>query len=105
MSSKHTAILSVSSNNINSCKEIAKLMAENNIMCSSSANYSSICKNDKCWIEKGCNITFSNIDLTKIKPTWNILKEKYDLTCAHLNIPGVGRSCIYDFIRESDCPG
>jgi hypothetical protein len=105
MDSKHTTVLSVSSNNIKNCKEIAQLMAENNIICSASPNYSSVCKSDKYLIENGCNITFSNMELTKIKPTWNILKEKYNLTCAHLHIPGLSRSCIYDFIRESDCPG
>ena len=56
-------------------------------------------------IEKGCRISLNShkpklIDLK----FWNSLKDEFGLTCAHLNVEGKFKGCIYDYLRDSACP-
>ena len=36
---------------------------------------------------------------------WVELKNKFGLNCAHIEVEGKFKGCIYDYFRKSDCPG
>jgi len=93
-------VLSISSQKIESCNEVAKYLNLIGIECFTVYNTTS--HNNK--IENGCNITFPGMDKKGLKETWPMLKKRYDLNCAHVNASPVFSGCIYDYIRESDCP-
>lgn len=59
---------------------------------------------ERMWIENGCKI-----DIHGLKPDlyeqrlWRPLKHRYKLTCAYLDIPGLYRGCVMNFVRPSSC--
>jgi len=107
-----TAILSISSKNINSCREIAELMKKNGIPCSITENYSVVYGSQKnklnntLSLENGCQLLFGNLNTGKIQnDIWYPLKNKYQLGCAHLHVVGKFKGCVYDFFDKTKCPG
>ena len=105
LANKNTSILSISSKKITSCDIVADFLQKNKIMCSVSENTSVVPYNGVYKIEKGCQISLNSHkpDLIDLK-FWNALKEEFGLTCAHLNVKGKFKGCIYDYLRESNCP-
>ena len=106
MNSKYidTAILSISSNNINKCKDITEMFVKTGILCSVSSNDSVINNNGKYIIEKGCNITFTDIDLDDTEDKiWLPLKTKYNLGCAHFHVIGKFRGLCLTINFMSKC--
>ena len=102
-----TAILSISSNNIKSCDDIAKYFLKSGILCSVVSNTSVIRDGNQLYLEKGCNITLPSLDtdVENIENNiWNPLKMKYDLSCAHFNVIGKYKGCIYNYINRNPCP-
>ena len=93
-------VLSISSQKIESCTEVAKYLNAIGIECSTVYNTTSHMNN----IETGCNITFPRISKKQIKETWPLLKQRYKLGCAHISTPPYFSGCIYDYIRDSCCP-
>ena len=57
------------------------------------------------YIENGCRILMGSTNIDDIKKVWVPLKNEFNLNCAHLSIKGKYRGCIYDFFRNSNCPG
>tara|TARA_Y100001958_G_scaffold118574_1_gene85628 strand:+ start:1554 stop:1877 length:324 start_codon:yes stop_codon:yes gene_type:complete len=107
METKHPSIeLSISQKTL-SCEEVAENLLKTKIMASITPNKSIVC-NDKnnCQLEKGCRILFAKASTkTEIKNTWQNLKQKHTLGCAHLKIPGTFSGCIYDYLPDTKCPG
>lgn len=93
-------VLSISSSKIESCNEVAKYLNALGIECFTVYNTTS--NNNK--IENGCNITFPNMEKEKLGITWPLLKQRYDLGCSHVSVSYNFSGCVYDYIRESECP-
>jgi len=94
---KFTSTISVSKKNLD-CNEISKLVSKYGILTSITSNIST-----RPYIENGCNLTQSISNKDEVINIWNILKDKYNFTCAHLKINDKYDGCILDFIRESEC--
>ena len=92
-----TSTISVSKKNLD-CSQIANILSKHGILSSITSNITTIPH-----IENGCNITQSISNKTEIINIWNILKDKYNLTCAHLKINDKYDGCILDFIKKSEC--
>ena len=97
MSFYNTLELNISSQKINNCNEIVEFLH---------TNKSIIKKNNKYIIENGCKITLSTNEPTELeKKLWIPLKNNFDLNCAFLKIQGEYNGCVYDFYRNTNCPG
>ena len=94
-------ILSISSPKIESCTEVAKYLHALDINCHVVYN-NTVIDGD---IETGCNIVIPGVEKKEVKKLWPCLKKRYDLRCAHVSNPPVFSGCVYDYIRETDCPG
>ena len=94
-----THTLSISNSNL-SCASVAQFLRSMNIPCAISDNITVQCNNKTCYIENGCRITTTE----NIEPIWDALKTQFNLKCAHLSTNFEYHGCIYDFIRNSECP-
>lgn len=101
-----TSVISISSTNINDCKDVANTLAKCGIMCSVTSNYT-VRRDAKSFsLENGCNIILTGLKSDKIEEfVWKPLQKEYDLGCAYMNIHGMYKGCILNFIRPSSCPG
>lgn len=100
----HSVTLSVSSPKLN-CSDIAIFLKKSKIMGNVTSNKSIICKDETCTMEHGCSILLNYINKNSLEnDVWKPIKKENNLTCAHLNIPGLYSGCIYDFIRDTNCP-
>ena len=104
---KNTAVLAISSsawNNTNACNDVLHMMLKLGVMTSVTENQSVICNKEKCWVEKGCLLTFGCITKKELgTKVWPELQQKYGISCAHLHVPGVYRGCILNYLPESKC--
>lgn len=56
-------------------------------------------------IESGCQIKFGSHHPYQINLLfWLKLKEAFQLECAHLEVEGKYKGCIYDYFDSSKCP-
>lgn len=94
------SVLSISSDNIESCNEVAKYLNAVGIECFTV--YNTTAHMGKT--ENGCNITLPRVTKNQVKETWPLLKQRYKLGCAHIHVPPYFSGCIYDYIRDSSCP-
>ena len=101
-----TSQISVSRKNLK-CSDIVKFFYNMKIPISLTENKTIICNEDKCWSENGCRIILTGQSLKKrdIKNVWNKLNDKFNLRCAHIDVEGGYKGCIYDYISDSKCPG
>lgn len=92
---------------ITSCKEIAETLQSCKIPCKVIETHSIIpSRSGSHRYEKGCDILLTNYHHDKIVSTvWKPLQTKYEFDCAYIEIPGGFSGCIYDFMRQSNCPG
>ena len=95
------ATLSISSYKVESCNEVAKYLCALDINCNVVYNTTVINGN----IEPGCNIILVDNNKKQIEKLWPCLKQRYNLTCAHLSNPPLFSGCIYDYIKKTECPG
>ena len=99
------SILSISKNSL-SCQEVAEYLAksgiEANIISNISIEYKTNTK--KYTTTQGCAINLCGLNIEKYPQLWDSLKNKFDLTCAHLKIDGIYSGCIYNYLKESSCP-
>ena len=103
---KNNSTLSISSNQINDCKDVAIYMKYLGISCFVNSNYTIIMENGKYKLENGCQIKFGSHAPDMIDTNfWIKLKNKFGLNCAHLHVEGKFKGCIYDYLRNSNCPG
>lgn len=108
MNLSHTIQLSISSPNLDSkCLEVIALLKKQKIANVSVEPNSSIqCRNGKCRVENGCRITLGTKDINCFQEkVWRPLQNTFSLGCAHLKVEGYYSGCVYDFWRESNCPG
>ena len=102
-----TSVLSISSKKINNCQEVVDLLFKLKVACKVSSNNTVLRnpQNNQYSLEKGCTITFAGLkpELIKTK-VWNPLQQQFDLQCAHLDILGKYKGCIYNYINKSSCP-
>jgi hypothetical protein len=103
---KNNSTLSISSHSIKDCNDVVKYMRELKIPCLVSSNKSIIRSNGKHIIENGCQIKMVSHDSEVIDTNfWIKTKNKFGLSCAHLEVEGKFKGCIYDYLRSSNCPG
>ena len=101
-----TTTLSISSSRLSGCTEVVKTMLKLGIMTSVTENKSVLCDHNSCWVEPGCRLVVGGISRRDLdSQVWTPLRDKFGLTCAHLNIQGVYSGCILDYLRETKCPG
>ena len=104
--SKNSSELSISSQSIKNCLDVAKFFQKQGIMCSVTENHSIVFEKDKYILEKGCRIKMGNHKPETINnELWNKVKNEYNLTCAHLHVEGKYKGCILNYLRKSKCPG
>ena len=100
---KITTTLNISQPKL-SCKDVVHILKNNGIVCNVSNNTTVQCNSKKCWLENGCNITIGGLDIKHLnKDVWTPLKQHFNLTCAHLDIHGIYKGCILNFLRKSEC--
>ena len=105
MSYLDNPVLSISSKNIKNCENVANLMHDLGIISKVSKNYSIVKSNGTIVKENGCDIKFTSFnDKNQIIQSWNTLKQKYNLSCAYLEIPYKYSGCIYNYINKPKCP-
>ena len=98
--------LSISSPEIIDCVDVANMFAKMGIMCSVTENISVTPKKGKMIIEKGCRIKMGSHKPEVINNDfWDIIKKKFNLNCAHLHVEGKFKGCIYNYLRDTACPG
>ena len=100
--------LSISSNNIQKCSDVADQLLTVGIQCKVIENTSIVLnhKTNQYVKERGCDILITDPVVTqkKIKAIWMPIRERYNLECAYLNILGNYQGCIWDYMRDSNCP-
>ena len=96
---KFSSTLSVSSKKKLQCENIADFLGKAGIMVDVTSNITMLPNK-----EYGCRFVQSIQNKDEIKHTWEILKNKYNFTCAHLNIQGKYNGCVLDFIQPTLCP-
>ena len=96
-------ILSISGEKLsNNCSEILQLMKELNI--NGHVTYNKTILDG--FVENGCQIHIVSQPVKeKSKMLWQICKNKYDLTCAHIDITHSENGCVLDVFRKSNCIG
>jgi hypothetical protein len=104
----YMSALSISSNNIKKCSDVAEHLRTVGVMCkvvdNTSIIYNKVTK--KYEKEQGCDILLTEPVITqdKIAKVWLPLKDKYELECGYLSILGNYQGCIWDYLRKSHCP-
>ena len=100
--------LSISSPHIKDCSEVADYFKQCKISCHVSPNWSVVCndvKQDQYDVETGCQIKFGNHSPYLINTLFfNKLKHRFGLTCAHLEVEGKFKGCIYNYFQPTRCP-
>ena len=101
-----TPVLTISSNKIDDkCSNILDFLKLNNIEAQITPSKSTIVNNNKTCIENSCVLVLTKMKVEELKEGtfWNKLKNKFDLNCAHLEIPNVFTGCIMNFLSPSSC--
>ena len=101
-----TSVLSISSPNIENCNKVADLLYKCKVASKINSNYTILRKNDGTFVrENGCTITIAGLKPKYIEnDVWKPLQKEFDLKCAHLDILGIYKGCIYNFIHKQQCP-
>jgi len=94
-----TTTLSVSSKKPMDCVKMAKFLGAQGFYTSVAVNTSA-----EPDIEYGCRLTQSMTEKKEMESLWTILKDEYDLECAHVRIGDQFDGCILDFLRPTLCP-
>jgi len=103
---KNNSTLSISSHGIKDCNDVADYMMKCGIPCFVSSNTTVINKNGMFIKENGCQIKMGSHDPSLIDTNfWLKIKNTFSLSCAHLEVEGKFKGCIYDYLRGSNCPG
>jgi len=93
-----TAKISISKKNL-SCEDVIANLLKANINCSITKNITLI--DGK--IESGCKITTTISSENDVRKVWDISKNQFDLTCAHLETSNY-EGCILGFLHKRSCP-
>lgn len=116
---RDNSTLSISSPHINHCQDVAEYMRKCKIPCHVVSNYTVVApstqpkqpkqpkqpEQKEYIIEKGCQIKFGAHHPYLINPLfWSKLKNTFQLQCAHLEVEGKFKGCIYDYFSVSKCP-
>jgi hypothetical protein len=103
---KNSSDLSISSKHIKDCNDVANFFLDMGIMCSVTENISVVPYKNKYITEKGCRIKMGSHKPELIdKNFWFKIKDKFRLDCAHLHVEGKFTGCIWNYIKDTDCPG
>jgi hypothetical protein len=109
MSSNCSAVLSVTlsiSGHRLDCNEVAEHLRKAGIMSSVMSNTSVVYQNAQYQLEPGCRILVNECDKKTLNHSiWQPIKTMGNLSCAHVHVPGQFSGCIYDYLRDSACPG
>lgn len=109
---RDNSTLSISSPHINNCQEVAEYMRKCQLPCHVIPNYTVVpgkataqSAHPEYTIETGCQIKFGSHHPLLINPLfWSKLKSTFQLQCAHLEVEGKFKGCIYDYFTVSKCP-
>ena len=100
--------LSISSKKIKDCSTVINILKKQGIISQVNHNVSIIDEtnnNKNIIIENGCNIKFITFPKNQsLQSIWEVLRKKYNLTCAHLEVPGKYTGCIYNYLNPPKCP-
>lgn len=96
--------LSISSSTLTSCEKVVTLLQELGLRATVVETTSVIENHRRYDVEKGCLIKFNRFDKEALPGVWSTIKSEFDLTCAHVDVPGVYRGCIYSYLRPPACP-
>jgi len=108
MNKIHPSVELSVSNKTLKCDDIAQYLVRAGVVASITQNQSILCDNkkpDACHIEYGCRILFGQASKETVSMVWKDIKKNNELTCAHIKVPNTFSGCIYDFLRETKCPG
>tara|TARA_B110001450_G_scaffold241009_1_gene250164 strand:- start:1766 stop:2122 length:357 start_codon:yes stop_codon:yes gene_type:complete len=94
----HTSILSISHKNKLDCENVAEFLGKIGFLVDVTSNISM--QPNK---EYGCRILYNANSKKDISYTWNLLKNKYNLECAHLKVENKFSGCVLDFLKPSIC--
>jgi len=99
-------LLAISSKKIKNCDKVAEFLMKSGILCNVTSTTSIVKdKNNNIVKEKGCDIKFTQFaEGTTFKNIWTDIKNEYDLTCAHFEIPNKFSGCVNNYFRKSACP-
>ena len=103
----NTTVISISSASWkdNKCTDIIDTMLKLRIMASVTDNLSVLCGKERCWLEKGCVLTFGSVTKKELESqVFPSLIQKHGIRCAHLHIHGGYRGCIKNYVEKSKCP-
>ena len=109
---RDNSTLSISSPHINDCQEVAEYMKKCKIPCHVISNYTVVADNtyttpsteQNYIIETGCQIKFGSHNPYLFNSLfWEKLKNAFHLKCAHLEVEGKFKGCIYDYFLSSQC--
>ena len=99
------SILTISSPSL-SCTEVKDALKKIGISSNITENSTIICKNGKCYDEIGCSINLCGLHRDHIEQdVWPLLKNKFNLSCAHIKLDGIFSGCVYNLFGKSRCPG
>lgn len=110
--------LSISSPHIRHCLDVAEYLRKCEIPCHVTSNYTVVQNNrhskdsasnaatkEPYSIETGCQIKFGSHHPHLINSLfWSNLRQHFQLECAHLEVEGKFKGCIYDYFTRSTCP-
>lgn len=91
--------ISISHKKLN-CEKVAEFLGKIGIQSDVTRNISY----QKTGIEEGCRLVQTMNSRNDICNIWELLKNEYGLTCAHLNVNGKYDGCILNYLAPSVCP-
>ena len=94
----NTAILSISHKDKLNCENVADFLGNMGFLVDVTPNISM--QPNK---EYGCRILYNINSKQDISYSWNLLKKKFNLNCAHLKVENKYSGCVLDYLRDSLC--
>ena len=102
-----TSILSITSTQLDpKCQQVSEYMRQSGIPCEVTPNQTVVENGCAYTVENGCHIKLVQHSPYLVNPLWwSKLQKRFGLDCAHLEVVGKYKGCIYDYFRVSSCPG
>lgn len=98
----HSAIhMSISSATLDCIKVAADLVTAGVLSSTTVQNISTVGGKK----ENGCVVTLHDTSRRQLRSVWQHIRDRHDLSCAHVLVDNTFSGCIYDFIRSTACPG
>lgn len=93
-----SSIISVSSKDKLNCEKLAEFLGKAGIIVDVTYNITMQPRK-----EYGCRLVQGIQTKDDVKQTWDLLKQKYNFDCAHINVKNKFDGCILDFLSPTKC--